>query len=100
MQAIKDDNGIWNITNLEHWTVTFDAMVDDLKSGKMFKFARYGDGEIYCMKGKNGANCDNHTYFPALGAALRQSVVEEYSLWIDATFVINIDKRMVMILEI
>lgn len=77
MQAIKDDNGIWNITNLEHWTVTFDSMVDDLKSGKMFKFARYGDGEIYCMKGKNGANCDNHTYFPALGAALRQSVVEE-----------------------
>lgn len=77
MQAIKDDRGIWNITNLEHWTVTYDGMVDDLKNGKSFKFARYGDGEIYCMKGKKGANCDNHEYFPDLGAALRQTITEE-----------------------
>lgn len=77
MQAIKDERGIWNITGLEHWTETYSNMVDSLKNGKAFKFARYGDGEIYCMKGKNGKNCDNHTYFPELGAALRQSVTEE-----------------------
>ena len=52
-------------------------MVENLKSNKVFKFARYGDGEIYCMKGKHGGNCDNHSYFPDLGSALRQSVVEE-----------------------
>lgn len=77
MQAIKDERGIWNITNLEHWTVTFSGMVENLKNNRSFKFSRYGDGEIYCMKGRNGANCDNHTYFPDLGAALRQSVTEE-----------------------
>lgn len=77
MEAIKDDKGIWNITNLEHWTVTFDNMVDNLKSNKSFKFARYGDGEIYCMKGRQGQNCDNHIYYPELGSALRQSVASE-----------------------
>ena len=77
MQAIKNENGIWNITNLEHWTVTYDGMVDNLKIAKPFKFARYGDGEIYCMKGKSGSNCDNHQYFPDLGAALRQSITEQ-----------------------
>lgn len=77
MQAIKDDRGIWNITNLEHWTVTYKNMVENLKSNKAFKFARYGDGEIYCMKGRHGGNCDNHSYFPDLGSALRQSVSKE-----------------------
>lgn len=76
MQAIKDVRGIWNITDLEHWTVTYSGILEDLKANKVFKFARYGDGEIYCMKGKLGGNCDNHSYFPDLGAALRQTVAE------------------------
>lgn len=77
MQAIKDERDVWNITDLEHWTVTYKRMVEDLKDGKMFKFARYGDGEIYCMKGRQGSNCDNHTYFPDLGSALRQTISSE-----------------------
>ena len=77
MQAIKDENGIWNISNLEHWKVTYERMLENLKETRNFKFARYGDGEIYCMKGRHGGNCDNHSYFPDLGAALRQSVSEE-----------------------
>lgn len=76
MQAIKDETGIWNITNLEHWTVTYTTILDNLKDNKAFKFSRYGDGEIYCMKGKHGGNCDNHSYFPDMGAALRQSITE------------------------
>lgn len=76
MQAIKDNRGIWNITDLEHWTVTYSRMNEDLKAGNAFKFARYGDGEIYCMKGKHGGNCDNHSYFPDLGEQLRQSISE------------------------
>lgn len=77
MQAIKDENGVWNITNMEHWTGTYATMVENLKANKPFKFARYGDGEIYCMKGRQGGNCDNHSYFPDLGSALRQSVSQE-----------------------
>lgn len=80
MQAIKDEEtGIWDITNIEPWIVTYMNMVDNLKVNKPFKFARYGDGEIYCMKGKHGGNCDNHSYFPDLGSALRQSITEEPS---------------------
>lgn len=52
-------------------------MLENLKSNKAFKFARYGDGEIYCMKGRHGGNCDNHSYFPDLGSALRQTVSQE-----------------------
>ena len=77
MQAIKDERGIWNITNLEHWTVTYKKMLSNLKGSKQFKFARYGDGEIYCMNGKNGQNCDNHKYFQDMGAALRQTIIQE-----------------------
>jgi len=77
MQAIKDDRGIWNITGLEHWQVTYSMMTASLKDGIVFKFARYGDGEIYCMNGKIGQNCDNHSYFPNMGAALRQTIIQE-----------------------
>lgn len=78
MNAVKnEETGTWNITNLEHWTKTYSGMIDNLKINKSFKFARYGDGEIYCMKGKIGQNCDNHKYFPALGDRLRQSITEE-----------------------
>lgn len=78
MNAVKnEETGTWNITNLEHWTVTYAGMLDNLKSNRSFKFARYGDGEIYCMKGRVGQNCDNHLYFPALGERLKQSISEE-----------------------
>lgn len=78
LKAIKnEETGVWDILGLEHWYITFINMIDNLKTYKNFKFARYGDGEIYCMKGRHGNNCDNHTYFPELGAALRQSIQEE-----------------------
>lgn len=78
MEAIKCENtGIWEIRGLEPWEETFTGIVENLKVGKMFKFARYGDGEIYCMKGRQGGNCDNHSYFPDLGSALRQTVSSE-----------------------
>lgn len=77
LTALKSENGIWNIPELEHWSYTYERMLENIKEGIPFKFARYGDGEIYCMNGKNGANCDNHKYFMDLGEALRQSVREE-----------------------
>src|SRR5690606_23339881 len=77
LKAIKDESGVWDIQGLEHWKKTLATMTEKLKSFENFKFARYGDGEIYCMKGKSGANCDNHSYFPDLGTALKQSIYEE-----------------------
>ena len=77
LKAVKDENGIWHIMGLEHWKTTYGVMVDHLKTNKVFKFARYGDGEVYCMKGRPGGNCDNHSYFPDLGSALRQTVSSE-----------------------
>jgi hypothetical protein len=78
LKAIKNDvTGIWDIEGLEHWYITLNTMIDNLKSFKNFKFARYGDGEIYCMNERQGSNCDNHAYFHDLGAALKQSIYEE-----------------------
>lgn len=78
LTAVKHDaSGIWHIPELEHWVITFHQMVTNLEKGRHFKFARYGDGEIYCMNGRSGANCDNHPYFPDLGSALRQTITEE-----------------------
>jgi hypothetical protein len=78
LKAIKNEfTGVWDVEGLEHWSETFKTMVNNLRSYKNFKFARYGDGEIYCIKGRHGNNCDNHIYFPDLGAALRQSIQEE-----------------------
>jgi hypothetical protein len=78
LKAFKNESsGIWDIQGLEKWTVTYQDMIDKLQSNKAFKFARYGDGEIYCMNGKQGHNCDNHIYFPDLGKALKQTITEE-----------------------
>jgi hypothetical protein len=78
MKALKDEaTGVWDIQGLEHWRETYRVMLDNLKSNKVFKFARYGDGEIYCMSGKVGHNCDKHTYFPDLGVELIDSIQRE-----------------------
>lgn len=78
LTAVKSDlTGLWHVPELEHWADTLRGMVENLKINRAFKFARYGDGEIYCMKGKVGHNCDNHTYFPGLGNRLRQSIEQE-----------------------
>jgi len=95
LKAIKDESGIWDIDGLEKWEITFTKMIDDLKSNKPFKFARYGDGEIYCMNGKQGHNCDQHIYFPDLGRALRQSIeAPNYMVGIQPLSVSHIPERV------
>jgi hypothetical protein len=73
MVAIKHPDGTWDIEGLEPWWITFERMCKMLKVKESFKFARYGDGEIYCMSGRIGRNCDKHEYFPELGLALHQA---------------------------
>jgi hypothetical protein len=72
LTASKDElTGRWTLHGLQSSQSTFDGMLSDLKTYRNFKFARYGDGEANCMKGKKGHNCDGHEYFPDLGLKLR-----------------------------
>lgn len=74
MEAIKQPDGTWDIVGLEPWQQTFERMCTMLREGINFKFARYGDGEILCMTGKIGHNCDRHEYFPEMGMALNTAI--------------------------
>jgi hypothetical protein len=51
-----------------------DYYVDKLKKGEKFSFARYGDGELYCMWGKQGKNSNGCYYTPELRTALLDSM--------------------------
>lgn len=74
MEAIKQADGTWDIKELEPWQNTFIRICELIRMNIQFKFARYGDGEIFCMDGRKGHNCDKHEYFPDLGKALRDGV--------------------------
>jgi hypothetical protein len=41
-----------------------------IERGENFSFIKQGDGEIFCMAGFVGGNCDGHPYSPELGEAL------------------------------
>ena len=53
--------------------MTYQELIDKLKSSEPFSFSRFGDGEFACMLGKKGANCDGHEYYPDLGKALNKA---------------------------
>lgn len=48
--------------------------VDKLKNGEKFSLARFGDGEMYCMWGKQGQNSNGCRYSPELREALLDSM--------------------------
>jgi hypothetical protein len=74
IKPIKDElKGRWTIEGLESSEMTFNRLCQLLRSGKNFKFARYGDGEFNAIFGKKGSNCDGHEYFPDLGVKLKNS---------------------------
>jgi hypothetical protein len=69
--------GRWTLEGVEPEEVTFLRIIDHLKSGKPFKFSRFGDGEWNCIFNKQGHNCDGHSYFPDLGASLRRVILSQ-----------------------
>lgn len=74
LTSSKDEStGRWTLHGVEPSEVTFERMCKMLREGKNFKFARYGDGEFFCMAGKIGRNCDKHEYFADLGQALNDA---------------------------
>lgn len=50
-----------------------DTYIKNIKEGKNFTFVKRGDGELACMEGETGANCDGHPYSKELGEALKES---------------------------
>jgi hypothetical protein len=73
MKAWRNElTGRWHLEGVEE--ITFQNICQWLKDGTAFKFARYGDGELNCMNGKTGRNCDLHEYFPDLGVRLIESL--------------------------
>lgn len=48
--------------------------VGKLLRREYFSLARYGDGELYCMWGRTGSNCDGSDYTPDLQKALLASL--------------------------
>lgn len=50
-------------TNIQFW-------VDKLKNNEKFSMARWGDGELYCMWGRQGQNSNGCRYSPELRQAL------------------------------
>lgn len=75
----NEQSGRWFMEGVEPETQTYDRIVTMLKEGINFKFARYGDGEINAMIGKDGQNCDGHKYFNDLGFKLVETIRYEPS---------------------
>jgi hypothetical protein len=77
-KASRDEiTGRWTLEGVESDEKTYVNMCEMLKDRKVFKFARYGDGEWNCIFNKPGRNCDSHAYFPDLGAHLRRIILSE-----------------------
>jgi hypothetical protein len=79
MRATKDlTNGRWKLDGIkEDDQTTYQTILSNLKEGVKFKFARYGDGELNCMSGRIGSNCDKHQYFPDMGMRLCATVARK-----------------------
>ena len=56
--------------------VGIDFFTKKLMYGENFTFVKYGDGEIICMIGGTGKNCDDHPYSKKLGKLLEESFVK------------------------
>lgn len=50
-----------------------DVYAKKIKENTNFTFIKRGDGELACMAGEVGANCDAHPYSPELGTKLTES---------------------------
>ena len=61
--------------------MTYAEIIHNIESFTNFSWSRFGDGELNCMRGKPGVNCDGHEYFRDLGMALR-------SVWVNPKGVI------------
>jgi glycosyltransferase involved in cell wall biosynthesis len=50
-----------------------DEYTKNIRDGVNFTFIKKGDGEIFCMEGRAGGNCDGHPYSKELGDKLKEA---------------------------
>ena len=63
--------------------VGIDFFTKKILNNENFTFVKYGDGEILCMIGGSGENCDGHPYSEKLGKLLEISFVKLLRLYDD-----------------
>ena len=61
-----NDGKFYNVSKL-------DEYIKNIKEGINFSFVKRGDGELACMNGEVGTNCDGHPYSSELGEKLKES---------------------------
>ena len=62
-----------NINIESQFKFGIDYFIEKFKEDKNFSFVKYGDGELLCMIGAKGENCDFHPYSIELGELLKSS---------------------------
>jgi hypothetical protein len=50
--------------------MNYEEHLSKIRNKEKYSFSRWGDGEWACLLGKQGMNCDKHTYFPDMGGRL------------------------------
>ena len=63
--------------------VGIDFFTKKMLNNENFTFVKYGDGEILCMIGGKGENCDHHPYSEKLKKELEKSFVKLLRLYDD-----------------
>jgi hypothetical protein len=63
--------------------VGIDFFTKKMLNNENFTFVKYGDGEILCMIGGKGENCDHHPYSEKLRKELEKSFVKLLRLYDD-----------------
>jgi hypothetical protein len=53
-----------------------ENFISKIKNNENFSFVKIGDGEIDCMIGRQGSNCDNHPYSRELGEKIKESFID------------------------
>jgi len=54
-----------------------DYYINKIKNHEHFSLTRWGDGEWFCATGRQGANCDKHTYFPEMSIGLNNALRDD-----------------------
>ncbi len=60
-------------------SITTEEVASRIQENKQIVFVKYGDGEINCMTGMQGHNCDNDPYTPYL----RNELIHSFIFYID-----------------
>lgn len=79
VKGVKTSGPIWYSYNVAmpelkgKYPESLIEFTDKIKSGTSFTFVKCGDGELACMNGEEGSNCDGQPYSLELSTALRNA---------------------------